>query len=264
MNNIGVSTVKIKIIMEYSFYLPPELWDYIFKFLSIKKMVKLNLISRFFNEIITNNRIFRNKILLFENKMENESLVTQFQWTCENGHLGVCKWLKEAFNLTAKDIRSLSNYALRAACEKGNLEVCKWLVSTFNLTAEDVRSWDNNALRWTCKEGHLEVCKWLVSTFNLTAEDARSWNNYALQLTCNNGHLEVCKWLGGPFNLTGEDARSNNNSALQWACENGYLEVCKWLINTFKLTIKDIKFCGYFKNYEQLMQLEEIKIMNMV
>ena len=54
--------------MEYFLYLPPELWDHIFKFLPIKKMIKLNLISKFFNDIIELNRTFKYKILLFKNE----------------------------------------------------------------------------------------------------------------------------------------------------------------------------------------------------
>ena len=119
--------------MECSFYLPPELWDYIFKFLPIKKMIRLNLVSRFFNEIIELNRNFKCKILLFKNEKENKTPKEQFQWACYKGYLEVCKWLISTFNLTIKDVRSRDNLALRCAYENGHSKVCKWLKETFKI-----------------------------------------------------------------------------------------------------------------------------------
>ena len=154
--------------MEFSFYLPPELWDYIFKFFPIKKLIKLNLVSKFFNKIIELNKTFRCKTILFKNRKENSETIKQFRWGCKNGHLEVCKWLESTFNLTTEDIRSKNNYALQLSCWNGHLEVCKWLVSTFNLTTKDARSKNNYALLWACYFGHLEVCKWLEETFGIT------------------------------------------------------------------------------------------------
>ena len=63
--------------MGLSINLPPELWDYIFKFLSVKEL--------------------------------------------------------EFFKLTAEDARSCNNYTLRRAHLNGHLEVCKWLKDTFGI-----------------------------------------------------------------------------------------------------------------------------------
>lgn len=73
------------------------------------------------------------------------------------------------------------------------------------LTAADIRTADNYALRFACFNGHLKVAQWLVKRFGLTAEDARTNDNYALRLACFNGHLGVVQWLEDRFGITKDE-----------------------------------------------------------
>jgi len=149
-----------------------------------------------------------------------------------NGHLEVCRWLTETFQLTVEDARSHITYALKLAARKGHLAVCRLLAETFQLTAEDARAHNNVAFRWAAENGHLTVCRWLTETFQLTAEDARADDNFAFQFAATNCHWDVCRWLVKTFQLTAQDARG----AFMMAAWYGRLDVCRWLTKTFDLT----------------------------
>jgi len=82
---------------------------------------------------------------------------------------------------------------LHEACLEGHLAVCRWLTETFQLTAEDARVHDNGAFRWAASHGHLDVCRWLTEKFGLTVEDARANDNYALRSAASEGHLDVLR-----------------------------------------------------------------------
>ena len=155
-----------------------------------------------------------------------EKIIGNFIDACRNGKIKRVQNIVKTYGIFDKRI-ILYNHIFSQACSDGRLEICKWLVRTFNLTAEDVRSDDNSALRWACKKGHLEVFLWLVSTFNLSITDARSRNNFALRMACREGYLKVCKWLVGIFEFTAEDVKSLDNYELQYACDHGLLEKSK-------------------------------------
>jgi hypothetical protein len=87
------------------------------------------------------------------------------------GHLSIAKWLHASFHLSAADVRSDNNSALRCACVKGHLAVVQYLHTAFQLTSEDVRAGDNYALRCAYKRGHSIVVQYLRTTFQLTIEN---------------------------------------------------------------------------------------------
>lgn len=126
---------------------------------------------------------------------------------------------------------------LHTACENGHLETARWLHATFHLTAADVRSWHNYALRAACGNGHLSVAQWLYETFHLTSIDARSFDNDTLQVSCMRGHLTVVQWLYHTYHLTAGDVSTQNNYAFRVAYGCGYTHINQWLCIVYKFTL---------------------------
>jgi len=164
-----------------------------------------------------------------------------FRYAAGNGHLEMVKYLVEKFELTAGDVRSRDNHALRCAAANGHIEMVQYLVEKFELTAEDARANDNVVLRWAASNGHLEMVQYLVEQFKLTAEDARANDNVVLREVAENGHIEMVQYLVETFELTAEDARACVNYALRLSAAKGQLEMVKYLVEQFKLTADDAR-----------------------
>lgn len=139
-----------------------------------------------------------------------------------------------------RDIMNKEN-AVKLSILLGDLELLKENIRRFGLTAEDIRSNNNFALRQAARNGHVNILRFLKDEFGLTAEDARDDNNDAIELASQNGHVDVLRFLKEEFGLTVKDARANNNYALLYAAGKGHLEVLRFLKEEFGLTVEDAR-----------------------
>jgi len=176
----------------------------------------------------------------------------------KNGHLKMCQYLVERFQLTLNqatecdgklEMKSVTNStfhnhlqievrtAFRKSASGGHLETCRWLAKHFFLIKKDACSKDarcRTALGLSISHGHLEVARWLVDHFKLSVENVRRHHNCAFAMAARHGHLKVCKWLVKTFCLTLDDLGTSH--ALSQAAGKGHLNVCKWLAKYFELT----------------------------
>eukprot|EP01104_Vermistella_antarctica_P005220 TRINITY_DN1566_c0_g1_i1.p1 TRINITY_DN1566_c0_g1~~TRINITY_DN1566_c0_g1_i1.p1 ORF type:complete len:402 (+),score=71.57 TRINITY_DN1566_c0_g1_i1:149-1354(+) len=169
------------------------------------------------------------------------SVIAAFHLACVSAHrLPVVQYLHETCGVSTRggsddDISGLLQMAA------GNLPVVKYLRTAFNLTARDVRVNDNIALRTVCDRGHVDVVQYLHTAFGLTANDARADDNSALRRACHNGHLPVVRYLHTAFGLTVEDARADYCFGLRWATDNGHHRVVQYLYSVYGLTDLDTR-----------------------
>ena len=154
---------------------------------------------------------------------------------CNGGHAQVALWLVATFGVTAFNIRSDGNCALRFVCHNGHLELAMWLTSTFDISAEEIRA--DGVLRAAYTGGHLDVVRWLITTFSLGVDDTRA--QATLSDICAEGHLGMVRWFIETFDLTADDIRAGHNAALRIACASAHYAVAEWLIESFKLTAFD-------------------------
>jgi hypothetical protein len=182
-------------------------------------------------------------MLSFDCAMQQQVKWTVAKASLRGDHLSIAKWLHASFHLSAVDVRSNNNSALRKACSNGYLGVLQYLHITFHLTSDDARASNNHALTSSCYYGYLDVVRYLHTSFQLTSDDARTNNNQALLWACENGHFAVVQYLHIEFKLTIEDTRTYHNYALRWACLNGHLAVIQYLHTAFRLTREDARTC---------------------
>jgi ankyrin repeat protein len=138
-------------------------------------------------------------------------------------------FLFERFELTAKDVRTYNNYALREAATNGRLLIMQYLVQKFELTADDVRANRNSTLCMAAANGHLPTVEYLVERFKLTVVDVRARNNCAFLNAAVHGHLRMVQYLVERFKLTIDDARDDKNFAIRYAAAGGHLPVVRYL-----------------------------------
>ena len=75
-------------------FLPPELWNNIFKkMFDIRKIAILRLVSRYFNEIIINNKSTSCKLELAEAGKYHDTIFDQISWACEQGKIDILKFI---------------------------------------------------------------------------------------------------------------------------------------------------------------------------
>ena len=157
------------------------------------------------------------------------------------GYIEIIKYLHTDYGLTAEDARVDDNFALKHSAENGHIEVVEYLHIGYGLTAEDARTNDNYSLRYSARNGHIDIVKYLHTGYKLTINDARERNNYALKYSAENGHIEVVKYLHTGYGLTIKDARASDNFALKYSAENGHIKVVKYLHTGYGLTAEDAR-----------------------
>lgn len=239
--------------------LPPELWDLIFQELSkinLEQVAKYKVISKYFNELISDNKFINYRLILCENEGDfyiDDIFTTEsdsndriahghFRWACENDRLEIAKWLAQNFEMFSGKNEDRNHYIIKQVCRNGYLEVLQWLVSRPNISIEDERKYD--ILEIACEEGHVEIVRWLNGTFEFSPERIVyskftrykcSWT-IPLRRACKNGHLETARYLVEAFDAANDEALySGCRSAFFYSCKYGHLEVAKWLFNALDL-----------------------------
>jgi hypothetical protein len=156
-----------------------------------------------------------------------------------NNHLALARWIHTSFHLSAEDVRTNDNSALKLACFMGHFDVLKYLHTEFHLTAEDARYKYNFALSVASQYGHYDVVKYLHLGFHLTAKDAQAYDKETLRVACANGHLRVIKYLCIEFEQSLDDIQANLKCALEMASSIQRLDVINYLCTEFQMTIDD-------------------------
>lgn len=164
-----------------------------------------------------------------------------------------------AEKITANDARVDGNAALRWAAERGKVGVMRFLRDHFNLTAADARQgvdcddpscsergececefgYDETALVLAANSGRAAAMRFLRVGFGLTAADAQKGACAALLFAARGGHFDALRELREGFGLTADDVRQRNNCALR--CVVQYDDICakRELCEGFKLTADD-------------------------
>ena len=150
-----------------------------------------------------------------------KSIDYALQWSSQNGHFDVVKFLVDKFDKQFS--QDSINSSLRWSSDKGHLNVVKFLVDKFDkqFSQDDI----DYALRWSSDKGHLDIVKFLVEKFDNFSQDDI---DYALRWSSENGHLEVVKFLVEKFDKFSQNS-IDIDYALKCSSKNGHLEIHNYL-----------------------------------
>ena len=118
---------------------------------------------------------------------------------CDNGHVGVVKYLYQLYQPTDGEIKFL----IKQSFVYTNIYVLKFLRNHI----VGLINHDNliNYMIRACRYGPVVVIKYLHQVIKLTKQDFQSDNNFACKRACESGHLNVVKYLHQEIGLTTQD-----------------------------------------------------------
>lgn len=230
------------------------LWEEILINLPYPKVIKLRIVSNYFNTLIEcSNKIHRN--FLFSNNFkyenfENKTGLQIFTRLCCIGYLDLVKWVARRYNITRENILFNDSRTFRNACVGNEFEIAKWLAKTFDLEEEDIRVRGDEALQWIGRiNGNLKFLRWIVKRFNIEPEnkgenivkygDSKGVFVGIINNNCIEGRVEVVKWLLKKYpELSGEIRAYNVERGIGSLCNYS----CSSVNDETKLFRKVIKF----------------------
>lgn len=175
-----------------------------------------------------------------------ESVHLPLSKAVRKGYTDMVLWLAEGFRLTRHNV-----WISQLVCdcvESGDLQFCRWAKNQFNLTSKDVNLRQCEALQMAAKFGHLDICKWLLDAFDnrLTNEqDQRNERNdvvedgaYVSMITAAaHNQIHVCQYLAERFNYSGPDfGYQLMSSSINWIDVVCIMpDTCLWIINYFEV-----------------------------
>ena len=113
-------------------------------------------------------------------------------YTAENGHLEIIKWLHENLSKIINSNNVCTTYAMNIAAAQGHLEIVKWLHENRN------EGCTTTAMDYAASNSHIEVVKWLHENRK------EGCTTLAMNLAAKNGHSEIVNYLKN-------NIKNNNN-----------------------------------------------------
>lgn len=134
-------------------------------------------------------------------EIPNDIMTSVFNDAAENGHVDVCRLLRDALHVKMYYIPYQGPVQL--AAKNGHVNVLQFLMDwveirneqEYRITLTYIQWNDNEAFRKASAGGHLSVCLFLKEHCGLTIQDARARNNEAFFAAIKNGHTDVCQFL---------------------------------------------------------------------
>lgn len=195
--------------------------------------------------------------------LDNESI---FRHACENGYLGMVKWLYKLDLINKIDISKCDYYAFVFSCQNNHLQIVKYLLKVEKMNIEQnikyllekrmilhcqgYTLYLSRLIVSICEKKNLDMIKLFLLEYrniNIHLE-----NESPFRMSCMRGCLEIAKFLyqygldsGNPINI-----RILNDEAFKQSCENGHIEVAKWLenlCNEYFCEINDKRIIAYVK-----------------
>jgi ankyrin repeat protein len=141
---------------------------------------------------------------------------------CKNKHIDIVNMILDyppVKRHTLNILRINDNVVFRKACAAGSVDIVKILLSQ-GLTARDICTCNNRALRNAHGGGHIKVVKLIFNYLEslgieVTQALGASYNVY-FQQACGSGNIELVQ-LSLNYGLTVDDIRSNKNTPLRTA-----------------------------------------------
>ena len=211
---------------------------YLIKFLTVRSVKNLSIVSKSIYKILTVSPIFKQLVELKDFKSYE-----RLRYSVEHGYFKIIKIFNRSQLISADDIIELIseaskfgqlnvlicllklvddiklNNAIMYASSNGHIAVVRYLISI----GADLTVGNNRAVRYASRNGHLDVVKYLVSVGANPTDD----NNYAVQYASQNGHLDVVRYLVS----VGADCTARDNCAILYASRNGHLDVVQYLVS---------------------------------
>jgi len=162
-----------------------------------------------------------------------------FQCAAHQGHLEICKVLKEHGSDPEFQTLKDKSTALMWPSRKNKMNVVQYLVNDLKVNAnqQDINGW--TALMTASRRSCLEIVEYLVSTKKADVNIKDKKGSSALMYACRYGLIDVVKFLV-------EKAKADINTRdfylctlLMGASRFGHLEVVKYLVNERKVNVNE-------------------------
>jgi hypothetical protein len=245
-------------------FLPPEMWNYIFKFLDFESIKVVGRTCLLFKEIISNDvSLFKTKDNVFfvskhslvrwlikEDYLKLLSIIAPCIWvppkviyyimvTIENKKLEALLWLCSHFKVDKSNI--VDYIDLGQLVSKNQLKQLRWINSFYGLNVTRIYpDWFKNF------DGKLKLLIWLYNTFKIKNFNKRDFLLRLCRYAAFSGDLAALRWLNNISGIISQISEYkiplNRTDVFKCAMVNGHLHILKWIVSTINngVEIKDL------------------------
>ena len=229
-DSLNKSFLNQHLIMEDMLWKFPHVGQQIFKNLSNKNLVKSKEVARTWEDFITNEKFYKQKVHYeTKQKEKNEEGWTPLHKAAEEGKDSKCKLIMD--NVEDKNPKDDFGWTpLHLAAWEGHLSVCQLIVNN----VEDKNPKKKNGytpLHFAVFMGHFEIFKLIfenVEDKNPLVEN----RDTLLHVAAMKGHLEICKYIVSKVedkNLAINVKNISNKTPIDMATRGGHQQVVDFL-----------------------------------